>query len=124
MTSSLSFGNGSCLKGIRGSPSGRQSSTKKLVSGSPGTSVIPLPRTPPFASWAKVVIVYLLSDFFGLWHAMQFCSKIGATSLRNPTGGGSSAWVEGTIARVSKNVARLSRAWFISESTPEVHEGE
>src|ERR1700733_10363704 len=99
---------------MRGSPSGRQSSTKRLASGSPDTSVIPLPFTPPFANWAKVVIVYLLSDFFGLWHAMQFCTRIGATSLRKPTGGGSSPRAVGAIATVSRNVARVGRAQVIA----------
>ena len=36
-------------------------------------------------------MIYLLSDFFGLWQAMQFCTRIGATSLRKLTGAGSSA---------------------------------
>ena len=40
----------------------------------------PSPCWPPLASWAKVVITYLLSDFFGLWQAMQFWTRIGATS--------------------------------------------
>src|SRR3954470_13481806 len=38
------------------------------------------PNCPPLASWAKVVITYLLSDFRGLWQAMQFSTRIGATS--------------------------------------------
>src|SRR5262249_60293018 len=51
-----------------------------LSSGLPGSSVIPSPCCPPLASWAKVVITYLLSDFRGLWQAMQFSTRIGATS--------------------------------------------
>jgi hypothetical protein len=38
------------------------------------------------ANWAKVVITYLLSDFFGLWQAMQFSTRMGATSRMKLTG--------------------------------------
>src|SRR4051794_10222260 len=41
---------------------------------------MPSPCWPPLASWANVVITYLLSDFRGLWQAMQFSTRIGATS--------------------------------------------
>src|SRR5262245_21212815 len=41
---------------------------------------MPSPCWPPLASWANVVITYLLSDFLGLWQAMQFSTRIGATS--------------------------------------------
>src|SRR5262249_38905456 len=57
-----------------------------LSSGLPGSSVMPSPCCPPLASWAKVVITYLLSDFRGLWQAMQFSTRIGATSRMKLTG--------------------------------------
>jgi hypothetical protein len=67
------------------------------------------------ASWAKVVIVYLLSDFLGLWQAIQFCTKIGATSFKKLTGAGSSwACEEGTSIKLSRNVASLGRTRFIA----------
>src|SRR5205823_7893105 len=44
------------------------------------------PCCPPLASWAKVVMTYLLSDFRGLWQAMQFSTRIGATSRIKLTG--------------------------------------
>ena len=59
----FSGGNGSCLYGIRGLPSGLINSTRLLSSGLPGSSVIPSPCCPPLASCVKVVITYLLSDF-------------------------------------------------------------
>src|SRR3954469_18727376 len=71
---------------MRGSPLGRISSTKRLASGSPGARVTSSPCCPPLASWANVVITYLLSDFFGLWQAMQFWTRTGARSLRKLTG--------------------------------------
>ena len=42
--------------------------------------MIPSPCLPPLASWVNVVITYLLSDFLGLWQAMQFRTSRGATS--------------------------------------------
>src|SRR5262249_42482094 len=36
-----------------------------------GSRVIPSPCWPPLASWANVVMTYLLSVLRGLWHAMQ-----------------------------------------------------
>src|SRR4051812_24810473 len=59
-------------------------------------------------------MMYLLSDFFRLWHAMQFCTRIGATSLRKLTGAGSSATAGLAIPRESRNVARIDRARFIA----------
>ena len=47
---------------------------------------MPSPCCPPLASWVKVVITYLLSDFRGLWQAMQFSTRIGATSRMKLTG--------------------------------------
>src|SRR4051794_21370765 len=41
---------------------------------------MPSPCLPPLASWANVVITYLPSDFLGLWQAMQFRTRMGATS--------------------------------------------
>src|SRR3954469_15001044 len=71
---------------MRGSPLGRISSTKRLASGSPGSRGASSPCCPPLASWANVVITYLLSDFLGLWQAMQFWTRTGARSLRKLTG--------------------------------------
>src|SRR3954467_4959339 len=79
---------------MRGSPLGRISSMKRLASGSPGSSVTPSPCAPPLASWANVVITYLLSDFLGLWQAMQFWTRTGARSLRKLTG----LWAPGASA--------------------------
>ena len=80
------MGSGSCLNGILGLPSSRINSTRRLSSGSPGSRVMPSPCWPPLASWANVVMTYLLSDLRGLWQAMQFSTKIGATSRMKLTG--------------------------------------
>src|SRR4051812_5979718 len=47
---------------------------------------MPSPCLPPLASWANVVITYLPSDFLGLWQAMQFLTRSGATSRMKLTG--------------------------------------
>src|SRR4051794_20308874 len=109
---------------MRGSPLGRISSTKRLASGSPGSRVTSSPCCPPLASWENVVITYLLSDFLGLWQAMQFWTRTGATSLRKLTGlsapgasgstadvASSSARVVPGIAIVSVNVSADARTW-------------
>ena len=61
--------------------------------------------------------MYLLSDFFGLWHAMQFWTRIGATSLRKLTGARGSSipgplgrGIEGSVER-SQVAADSVRAW-------------
>src|SRR3954447_24319698 len=80
-----------------------------LASGSPGSSVTPSPCCPPLASWANVVITYLLSDFLGLWQAMQFWTRIGATSFRKLTGAPASG-VAGVASGVLGSSARVVAA--------------
>src|SRR5690242_16133301 len=50
-------------------------------------------------------MTYFPSDFLGLWQAMQLRARIGATSLRKPTGAGSSA-----LARVATATEASTRA--------------
>ena len=71
--------------------------------------VIPSPFWPPLANWAKVVMLYWLSVFRALWQAMQFWTRIGATSFRKLTLPAGASAGFGSSARASTGATSVSR---------------
>src|SRR5271165_7427100 len=66
---------------------------------------MPSPCFPPLASCVKLVITYLLSDFLGLWQAIQFRTRIGATSPMKLTGLLPPAWFSLVVALLDSGFA-------------------
>src|SRR5262245_31768974 len=52
-------------------------------------------------------MLYLLSDFRALWQAMQFCTKIGATSFMKLTGACAASALAGSASAFGASSPRL-----------------